>query len=133
MKILIVENELERIKVFKWMFSGHDITVAELAHEAISLILSNKYDYIFLDHDLDNDAGYMHHTEYQTGMTVAATLVETDNVYTPILIHSWNPYSSKVLYEYLISKRCIVIKRQFGLFDNSIVNELADAYRLRYK
>ena len=124
MKILIVEDDMERMKVFRWMFEDHKLYTTDKADEAIYLIDDIRYDYIFLDHDLGGkEAGYMHHMEPNTGYRVCKYIPESVNKNTPILIHSWNPYGSDLMFKFLREHNCKVIRRQFGTFSIEILEE----------
>ena len=52
-RVLILEDNDERIKQFKKNFLNVDITFTKIAEECIEILENNKkFDYIFLDHDL---------------------------------------------------------------------------------
>ncbi|MCK9429020.1 MAG: hypothetical protein M0R17_03280 [Candidatus Omnitrophica bacterium] len=52
MKILILEDNAERIFQFKKRLIDCNVTFTDIPKEAIDLLKNNKYDYLMLDHDL---------------------------------------------------------------------------------
>jgi len=94
MKILILEDSLERVKKFREKFIGHEVVVTEFSKECIKLLSENTYDAIFLDHDLGG--AIMVSSGENTGYEVAEWLSKNP-VYQPrtIIIHSFNPSGAK--------------------------------------
>lgn len=88
MKILILEDNQERIKLFKEWFKEHDLTICETAKECLSK-LHIRYDWIFLDHDLGGEI-FVDSDEENTGYQVAKKIPDTINKDTDIIIHSLN-------------------------------------------
>ena len=85
MRILILEDDGNRVNNFIELLHVHDLDITENAYEAVSLLESKVYDVILLDHDLGEGNG--------TGSIVSCFLrMHTDNpnYYAKILIHSWN-------------------------------------------
>lgn len=125
MKILLIEDDAERIKVFKMMFSEHHLDVTCNANYAIELIHKNKYDCILLDHDLGGtEVGYMHYLDDNTGYRVARCIPKSINYNTYCVVHSWNPYSGKIMYDYLNDNSVPVDKKLFGTFSNEILKNV---------
>jgi CheY-like chemotaxis protein len=54
MKILILEDNAERIFQFKKRLISIDVTFTDKPKEAIDLLKNNKYEYLMLDHDMGN-------------------------------------------------------------------------------
>lgn len=52
MRILVLDDDKERLKHFKQKLIGHIVDCVETAWEAIELLEKNEYTHIFLDHDL---------------------------------------------------------------------------------
>lgn len=52
MKVLILEDSIERIKKFKQKLIGHIYTITKDTKECIELLKKEDWDYIFLDHDM---------------------------------------------------------------------------------
>ena len=125
MKILIVEDNEERIKVFKWMFEEHELDITCNVDLALNYVRSTKYDCILLDHDLGGqNAGYLHHTHEKSGMHVAKAIPNTMNKSTYCIVHSWNPYSSVIMVNYLRENNVRVDKLVFGTFSKEILDNV---------
>lgn len=85
MKILVLEDDSFRITTFIEKFCNHDLTITEKAKDAVEYLDNERFDYIFLDHDLGNGNG--------TGSEVASFLYhnpDNPNNNAKIIIHSWN-------------------------------------------
>ncbi len=52
MKILFLDDDPNRYRRIQPFFIGHSYSWAKTANEAISLLIQNDYDIVFLDHDL---------------------------------------------------------------------------------
>jgi len=85
MRILILEDDGTRVNNFIELLHTHDLTIIENAYEAVSLLESNVYDLLLLDHDLGEDNG--------SGGIVSNYLrlnQDNPNYRSTTLIHSWN-------------------------------------------
>lgn len=84
MKILVLEDSADRVRVFLDKFSFHELTITENAQDAISYLKNDIYDCIFLDHDLGHNNG--------SGADVSEFLSKgaSPNIDAIIIIHSWN-------------------------------------------
>lgn len=93
MKILILDDCLERHKSFKKNFSPpHAITPVYTADEAIQQLQANQFDAVFLDHDLGGAVYVDSHGETPTGYTVAVWLSQNpDRTPEKVYVHSLNP------------------------------------------
>jgi CheY-like chemotaxis protein len=89
MKILILEDDPQRVYVFYGMLAEHDLVVVNSANEAITLINDYKFNRIFLDHDLGGKV-YVDSDEENTGYQVAKILPNSNNDSTTVVVHSWN-------------------------------------------
>ena len=96
MRILILDDDWERLARFEKMYIGHRVTCVETVGEAISELEANKFDVLFLDHDL----GHRVHVESdgleETGYLVALWLADNPQ-HKPetIIVHSLNEIGSK--------------------------------------
>ena len=84
-KILILEDDNNRVKFFINMLQNHDLKVIESAYEAIQYLVECSFDYIFLDNDLGMGNG--------EGIDVARFIYDNhgnSNNSATIVIHSWN-------------------------------------------
>ena len=123
MKILILEDDLIRMKVFNRMFHKHMITHACNSDEAIKHLDKEKFDYIFLDHDLGGRI-FVNSNEYDTGYRVAKYIPQSINKDTDVVIHSWNPAGAKNMKNILKDREkgsveCLL----FGTFNENILKK----------
>jgi len=94
-KVLILEDSIERQKLFKENFTGAEMVIVETAADAIKALQSQKWDYMFFDHDLGG-AAYVKETEANTGSGVARWLKEhPERMPDNILVHSANDSGAK--------------------------------------
>jgi CheY-like chemotaxis protein len=89
LKILILEDNPDRIKKFKRRLIGNVVTIVETAQEAIDRLREDEWDLLSLDHDLGGEE--MVPSGPGTGWEVAKWL-ETNPERKPgrILLHSFN-------------------------------------------
>lgn len=97
LKILILEDDPNRIEIFKTKLKGHNLFFFDEANDAIlamqssvQLIGDNPWDIIFLDHDLGGQV-FVPSSHQNTGYTVAKHMKENDVKVKQIIIHSMNP------------------------------------------
>lgn len=93
MKILILEDNPERVNLFKKRLSNHELLVFDNVKEAIEATKTHKkeIEVYFLDHDLDGKT-YVESTEENTGFKFAQFLVENYiDLKADVIIHSMNP------------------------------------------
>ena len=89
MRIFILEDDPERIVWFKANLDTDNLDITDLAEKGMELLHENKYDIVFLDHDLGGEV-FVDSNMFNTGHTVAKMIHETKNKVTPVVIHSWN-------------------------------------------
>ena len=89
MKILVLEDDPERIRMFRVWFKDYDMDMTDQASEAKKLLDSKLYDVIFLDHDLDGRV-FVHSSEANTGYAVASYIPKSINKGTRTIVHSHN-------------------------------------------
>jgi len=139
MRILILEDDQNRIDIFKKNLAGHDVDVVETAKGAIDFLVGFDYDVVFLDHDLGGeqwvDAG-----NKNTGSEVVRWVTgwyngEKDDdgrfLYpiapkswrgTLFIVHSMNTITAPNMVTDLKSGRCRAERVPFSL----LVDKLAD-------
>lgn len=121
MKILVVEDDAERVSTFYKMFADHDLVIANTARVAIDILKQMRFAIIFLDHDLGNRV-YVSSSDPNTGMAVAKGVVETINSDSRFIVHSWNPAGAENIRSYLCSAGCGSVEvKLFGTFDASVI------------
>jgi len=93
MKVLLLEDNPDRQRLFKCALIGHDVTITEYSKECIKYLKENKYDYLFSDHDLGGKV-FVESGE-DTGWEVAKWLHEQKEKPKEIVIHSLNESGAK--------------------------------------
>jgi CheY-like chemotaxis protein len=90
MRILVLDDELERLRQFSQNLIGNVVDLATTAPETINFLKEKEYDILFLDHDL---GGKIHVPSGPgTGYEVAKWLEEhPERKPEKIYIHSFNP------------------------------------------
>ena len=92
-KILVVEDDPNRVVRFSRECAGHDLTVTEFASDGASHVRGTKFDLIFLDHDLGGQQ--MVDSDDNSGYHVAKAIPGSINDETPVVVHSLNPIGSQ--------------------------------------
>ena len=88
LNILVVEDDLNRIEIFKKKLRNHKMHFALTAPEAINALTKNEFDLIFLDHDLGG--GAYEPSDENSGYGVAK-FMEAEGTAGDVIIHSLNP------------------------------------------
>lgn len=97
MRIFILEDDPRRISWMKKNFySGIKLDITDVAKEAITLLTENRYDIVFLDHDLGGEQ-MVDSSVLNTGSTVAKMIHETKNKDLTVIIHSYNPSGAEIM------------------------------------
>lgn len=100
-KILILEDNEERIKFFKKKLDKYHQTVYfDNVGKAIEYINNNEVDILFLDHDLDQRI-FVSSDEENTGFQFAKYIKKSGKTFDQIIIHSMNCMGSKKMEEEL--------------------------------
>jgi CheY-like chemotaxis protein len=94
MKVLILEDDPERMKSFASLFSKDVIHHAEHSHEAIELLKNNFYDLICLDHDL---GGTQINFDPEDCGTIVAEYLHDHPTEAEIIIHSYNTPAAQTM------------------------------------
>jgi len=90
-RILILEDNDERIKKFKENLSLSDLVIVKEASHAIHKLQNESWDALFLDHDLGGKT-YVSTNDENTGSAVARWLNQNgDKIPELVMIHSLNP------------------------------------------
>lgn len=91
MRIFILEDNSNRIAKFKQELIGHTVDYAKSVEEGTSLVFSNQYDLLFLDHDLGGEEMVDSFSE-STGYKLAEWIASfTKNKEISCVVHSCNP------------------------------------------
>lgn len=121
--IFVLEDSADRVKWFFENFSDHNLTISNNALHAIKNLYLDKFDIIFLDHDLGGQA-FVNSSGFNTGYTVAKQIPETKNNDTRVIIHSWNSAGAKNMLEELKNNsnfKSSVVYLMFGTFDKNVL------------
>lgn len=116
-KALVLEDSQDRIEEFKKRFKekGWEGIFVDNVTDFEKKLLTEKYDIIFLDHDLEGQA-FVNSDYYNTGTTAAKMIVkrrsETKIKY-PIIIHSANPHGADSMFNILRDAGAHAVKVQF--------------------
>jgi len=116
MNILILDDDKQRHNRFKLWFIGHSVRHVYTVKEFIQQISQNQFDYIFLDHDLnDHDAISVSDGREQTGLDAAKALSQLPRKFWPkeVIVHSFNPMGAKAMVEELQSHGLKVLRWMF--------------------
>lgn len=90
MRILVLEDDENRIKKFKQELIGHELDICVDALPAIESLKQKEYDIVFLDHDLGGKT-YVDPLEQNTGYEVIRFLVRNlTNTKANFVVHSMN-------------------------------------------
>jgi len=97
LKIFILEDNKDRIKWFKKTFKGCKLYVTKDVDKALSILMSNKFDAIFLDHDLDEfDIS-------KTGRELTRQMKKKRIAsLTPVVLHTKNPLGRRKMARHLL-------------------------------
>lgn len=107
MNIFVLDdNYNDRITWFQTEYKEHNLFYAPNAPMALHILDKQKFDLIFLDHDLDN-SWYLQsdHYLFNTGYQVAKGLLATINATTNVIIHSWNPIGADRMLDVLQQRK----------------------------
>ena len=107
MRVLLLEDSMERISWFAKRFIGKVVDYAYTADQANEFLLKNTYDIIFLDHDLAEEhyvAMYQPLDTELSGTGVDTAKFIASNKCSPkaqIIIHSLNSVGSQSIFAIL--------------------------------
>lgn len=111
MKILVLEDNIERIKQFRDSFKNltdvEQVVYCDNAQNCIELLKKEKYSLIFLDHDLGGDA-FVDIQNKNTGSEVARWIEQNPlEVGQQVVIHSSNPIGAQYMKNLIKNSICI--------------------------
>jgi CheY-like chemotaxis protein len=96
MRIFVLDDDKNRLQIFRSKLINHTVITAMTASEAIHILSKDSFEYIFLDHDL-GDRVFVP-SGPGTGYEVAKWLAEHPEKQAPnIVIHSYNPVGAKAM------------------------------------
>jgi CheY-like chemotaxis protein len=132
-KILFMDDDPTRHDIFSKQFSEYtdvDLTQTTLVESTIMLLQNEKWDMVYLDHDMGNDPnnytmGIYGNKIELCGQDVARAIAKLPLDKQPgrVIIHSWNVVGSKAMFNILLDANINVIQEPFnpnyfGIEDN---------------
>jgi len=94
MNILILEDSTERQEQFNKNLAGHNVTITDSSKTAIQKLSNEKWDVLFLDHDL---GGIVHVPSGENTGYEVAKFLEENKQFIPnyVIVHSVNTVGAK--------------------------------------
>lgn len=89
LRILVLEDSEYRVREFRDAFIGNTFRIVDNAKECIEALEKEKWDLIFLDHDLGGES-MVSTTHANTGSEVVRWMIDNPDDIPPIYIHSMN-------------------------------------------
>jgi len=93
MRVLILEDDVNRVERFKEKLVGHELFITQFPKVANRWLEEQEFDFIFLDHDLEEESqGTDNNFDVGTGLEVANFLGRKPYLSTnaQIIVHSLN-------------------------------------------
>lgn len=107
MNILILEDDINRVAFFRKKLHMHTLTFTDYVETAKHELAKGTYDYLFLDHDLD-DRTYVDSEEENTGYQLCKWLAEHPELtFKNIIIHSMNSVGAQRMMELLCDREAV--------------------------
>lgn len=124
MKILILEDDPNRVVLFKKHLCAYTVYYTDTVDGAVELLKEHEdFDIYFLDHDLGGEV-YVDSMEKNTGFQFAKILSKR-KTRSPIIIHSMNPIGAENMAQELRNKK--VYKLPFHIFvDNGELEDTVE-------
>ncbi|MCK4924312.1 MAG: hypothetical protein KAS61_05015 [Spirochaetes bacterium] len=116
MRILILEDNKERIKIFRTHLGPkHELYFFDQVEEAKKALLSmGTFDRIYLDHDLDGRV-FVDSDESNTGYQLAK-YIALQKVNAEIIIHTLNPWGAARMKKVLPKSKRVVFDELFDIW-----------------
>jgi hypothetical protein len=123
MRILILDDNSERHKIFKQFYLGHKVTHVYYYSDCIQELKKGGWDIVHLDHDLGeevNDADTLVDSwgsqRLLTGLDVVRWMIDypVKNLAKKVIVHSVNPVGGQKMQEELVQSGFDSILRPFN-------------------
>jgi CheY-like chemotaxis protein len=125
-KIFILEDNHERIEWFKDMFKGNELDITKNAKKAIKQMSKNRYDIIFLDHDLGEEDLAL------TGREVARQMKKRKIARdTPVVLHSKNPHNRRKMLRHLLEYKKDIVRTIYSDLRKYTLAEIYEKIRVK--
>lgn len=96
MRILILDDDESRLKIFRQKLIGHHVECYKTVNEIIVRLKEDMFQYLFLDHDLGGKTFVQSGGQEETGWDAAVWLSNNvDRQPENIIIHSFNTAGAK--------------------------------------
>lgn len=118
LRILIVEDTLERQKWLQQLYREHAWVLVHTAARAVRLVNAYAFDLISLDYNLAGP---------DTGAGVAQAIAASGNARTPVLVHSMNPRGAEQIVEILPHAQRV--PAQSLVKNNAVARRIREALR----
>jgi DNA-binding LytR/AlgR family response regulator len=99
MKILFLDDNVQRLMHAKKKWFAHDLILVETSYDAIEALKKNNFDFVSLDHDLGGKE-YVPSGE-NTGYEVAQFIAKMKNPPPIVVVHSWNSVGARKMVQEL--------------------------------
>lgn len=136
LKVLIVEDDPNRMRIFRQLFASEEVVWAQNVTEGIEWLQSTRFDLVMLDHDLADE----HYENLDHAATVASgtgrevaqhmtTMVEAPPF---AFVHSWNPTGARAIGDILTEAGISNVVMPFGssMLDSGIKEWRRQAHAL---
>lgn len=112
-KILILDDDKSRHQQFSKKYQSETLTHVHTSHDCIRVLEKHKFDYVFLDHDLDGKI--MEPSGPGTGFEVAEWIANNPERQPSqmVILHSLNPDGRTNMRNILESAKINVIESPF--------------------
>ncbi len=115
MKILFLDDNLERTKLARRGLFKHQTTCVTTARECIGYLEEDNFKVLFLDHDLGDEV-YQNSSCSNCGMEVVRWIDKNRPDIELIIVHSMNEPAAKLMLETLKSAGYHTCHMPFGTF-----------------
>jgi len=122
MRILVLEDDPNRVKKFRRELVGHAVDYAADVQSAVGLLAAHRYDLMFLDHDLGGQEmvdSSEENTGYQFAVAVAA---DGRNSGAVVVVHSCNPAGA----DNIVAALPLAVKAPFPVLNIAAAVEWAE-------
>lgn len=126
MKILVIEDDAERIAFFRTYYRDHDLHVVSDVNLAVQWLSEEEYDRIFLDHDLDLSQPprwIPQCNRIGVGRDVAHWLIARPecNKHARIIIHSMNVIAAPKIFAELTKAGRLCVRLPFSVLRDAAI------------
>ena len=121
MRVLIVEDDENRMVGFNKIFADDEVHWAKNAYAGIRALKKGEYDLVMLDHDLADehygDLNAAAESGKGTGQEVAQHMATMENPPPFAFVHSWNPAGAMAIELILATAGINTFRSPFGSAD----------------